>query len=284
MLFVGTANTLSSISPPLLDRCEVIECSGYVIDEKMRIADRFLLPKQVKENGLEAVGVRMKDEVLSRLIGDYTREVSLFLKRTNVMLTQCRRACETSRGSSPRCAAPRRSSTRLPARKGARSTTVTSPLRIWRRFWAWRGMSRRSRKRCTGPGSSRTRTMFHVRAESLIRLRGLAYQGSGLGGTLLIETTLVPGGKGRLVLTGSLGEVIRESAELALTFVKAHAAELGIEADASGDVLRGCDMHVSLHSTHTHRSVSSFTHPSVPRPRPRHRQGAFGSIEGKRRR
>lgn len=60
-----------------------------------------------------------------------------------------------------------------------------------------------------------------------------------------METTLVPNGKGRLVLTGSLGEVIRESAELALTWVKAHAAELGIEPDARGDVLRGCDVHVS---------------------------------------
>lgn len=74
---------------------------------------------------------------------------------------------------------------------------------------------------------------------------GLAYQGSGLGGILLVESTLIPNGKGRLVLTGSLGEVIRESAELALTWVKAHAAELGLEPDARGDILRGCDVHVS---------------------------------------
>lgn len=75
VLFVSTANTLSTISAPLLDRCEVIDCSGYVLDEKLRIAQRFLLPKQVKENGLDQVGVRMKNEVLGHLIEDYTREV-----------------------------------------------------------------------------------------------------------------------------------------------------------------------------------------------------------------
>ncbi len=75
-MFIATANTLDTISPPLLDRCEVIECSGYVTDEKLAIAKRFLLPKQVKENGLGGEGVNMKDEALLRVITDYTREVS----------------------------------------------------------------------------------------------------------------------------------------------------------------------------------------------------------------
>lgn len=75
-MFIATANTLDTISPPLLDRCEVIECSGYVTDEKLAIVKRFLLPKQVKENGLGDQGVNMKDEALLRVIMDYTREVS----------------------------------------------------------------------------------------------------------------------------------------------------------------------------------------------------------------
>jgi ATP-dependent Lon protease len=76
-MFIATANTLDTISPPLLDRCEVIECSGYVTPEKLAIAKRFLLPKQIKENGLESVKIEMGDDVLLKVITDYTREVSI---------------------------------------------------------------------------------------------------------------------------------------------------------------------------------------------------------------
>lgn len=76
VLFIATANSLDTISPPLLDRCEVIECSGYVTDEKMAIAKRFLLPKQIKENGLGRDLVKIQDEAVLKVITDYTREVS----------------------------------------------------------------------------------------------------------------------------------------------------------------------------------------------------------------
>ena len=75
VLFIATANSLDTISPPLLDRCEVIECSGYVTDEKMAIAKRFLLPKQVKENGLGGDLVKVQDDAVLKVITDYTREV-----------------------------------------------------------------------------------------------------------------------------------------------------------------------------------------------------------------
>jgi ATP-dependent Lon protease len=75
----------------------------------------------------------------------------------------------------------------------------------------------------------------------------MAYQGSGTGGILLIETTLVPGGKGRLVLTGSLGDVIKESAELGLTWVKSRAMALGITSAPDQDPLKGVDLHVYFH-------------------------------------
>lgn len=77
VLFIATANTLDTISPPLLDRCEVIECSGYVTDEKVAIAKRFLLPKQVKENGLKVEQVQLGEEALLKVVTDYTREVRL---------------------------------------------------------------------------------------------------------------------------------------------------------------------------------------------------------------
>jgi len=76
VLFIATANSLDTISPPLLDRCEVIECSGYVTDEKMAIAKRFLLPKQIKENGLNEDLVKVDDGAVLKVITEYTREVS----------------------------------------------------------------------------------------------------------------------------------------------------------------------------------------------------------------
>jgi ATP-dependent Lon protease len=78
----------------------------------------------------------------------------------------------------------------------------------------------------------------------------MAYRGSGSGGILLIESTLVPGGKGRLITTGSLGEVISESAELALAWVKSHAFELGITKTMEQEVLKGVDIHVSQTNIH----------------------------------
>lgn len=75
-MFIATANTLETISPPLLDRCEIIECSGYVTDEKLAIAKKFLLPRQIKECGLDEGKVEMEDDALLRVILDYTREVS----------------------------------------------------------------------------------------------------------------------------------------------------------------------------------------------------------------
>lgn len=87
-MFVATANSLDTISPPLLDRCEVIGCSGYVMDEKVRIAQRFLLPKQVKENGLQSIAVpgsahradqavALSDEIVKQVIEGYTYEAGV---------------------------------------------------------------------------------------------------------------------------------------------------------------------------------------------------------------
>ena len=76
----------------------------------------------------------------------------------------------------------------------------------------------------------------------------MAYRGSGSGGILLIESTLVPGGKGRLVTTGSLGDVISESASLALTWVRARSMALGITSHAGEDPIKDVDLHVSCHS------------------------------------
>ena len=86
-----------------------------------------------------------------------------------------------------------------------------------------------------------------MKTRNLADRSGMAYSGSGMGGILLIETTLVPGGKGKLVMTGSLGEVISESAELALTLVKSRAAALDLMSEPSEDPIKGMDIHVSGH-------------------------------------
>jgi ATP-dependent Lon protease len=81
VMFIATANTLDTIPAPLLDRCEVIQCGGYVMEEKVRIAERFLVKKQMEENGMKEGMVRVDEEGLRRVIEDYTREVSRFPPR-----------------------------------------------------------------------------------------------------------------------------------------------------------------------------------------------------------
>jgi ATP-dependent Lon protease len=76
-MFIATANTSDTISAPLLDRCEVIECSGYVLDEKLKIAQRFLLPKQIRENGLEEAKVVIEEDVLAKVVSEYTHEAGV---------------------------------------------------------------------------------------------------------------------------------------------------------------------------------------------------------------
>ncbi|KAK1923408.1 Lon protease C-terminal proteolytic domain-containing protein [Papiliotrema laurentii] len=214
VLFVATANTLDTISAPLLDRCEVIECSGYVTDEKMAIAKRFLLPKQIKENGLNVDQVKVDDGALLRVITDYTREAGV-------------RSLERELGKLCRSKAVEYSALRQ--NRAAefdpliRDADIERILGIARYDQDWREETYR-------PGV----------------VTGMSYQGSGMGGILLIETILVPGGKGRLVMTGNLGEVISESAELALTLVKSRAVALNLVQKVDDDPLKGMDVHLHL--------------------------------------
>ncbi|KAK4684894.1 hypothetical protein P7C73_g5266, partial [Tremellales sp. Uapishka_1] len=210
VLFIATANTLETISAPLLDRCEVIECSGYVLDEKLAIGRRFLLPKQIEENGLEGCSVEMRDEVMGVVISDYTREAGV-------------RGLEREIGKICRTKAVQYSMNRKTYDPSVSKEDVERILGIAR-------FEPEIREETHRPGV----------------VTGLAYQGSGTGGILLIESMLVPGGKGNLILTGSLGEVIKESAGLALNWVKSKAVELGIAEGREEDPLKGMDIHLHL--------------------------------------
>lgn len=206
--FIATANSLDTIAAPLLDRCEVIECSGYVTDEKLAIARRFLLPKQTVENGLGDGGVSADDEVLTRVVTDYTREAGVrSLERELAKLCRAK-AVEFSA-----------------SRDGGSPYNPEVSVDDLETILGMAKYEAEVREQTVRPGV----------------VTGLAYKGSGNGGILLLESALVPG-KGGLRLTGSLGDVIKESAELAFAYVRAHMHILGI----SQELLAANDIHVSI--------------------------------------
>jgi ATP-dependent Lon protease len=199
VLFICTANTLDTIPGALLDRMDVISLSGYTEDEKLGIARRYLVPKQIEAHGLSPDRISISDRALRLVIGEYTREAGVRgLERRIADL--CRKA----------------------ARKVAEGHE--GKIRVdERRVRTWLGPRRYSgevRRRTAAPGVA----------------TGLAYTPAG-GDVLFIEAQAYPG-KGRLTITGQLGDVMRESAQAALSWVRAHAGELGLPDDwfASHDV------------------------------------------------
>jgi ATP-dependent Lon protease len=189
VLFICTANALDTIPGALLDRMDVIQLSGYTEDEKLGIAKRYLLPKQLKAHGLQRSQLTLSDKMIRAIIRDYTREAGV-------------------RGLERRLADVCRKAATLVAKGKAQKIRVDEArLREWlgpRRF------SSEARRRTSDPGVA----------------TGLAYTTVG-GDVLFIEATAYPG-KGRLTITGQLGEVMQESAQAALSWVRAHASQFGV--------------------------------------------------------
>ncbi|PWY99346.1 ATP-dependent protease La [Testicularia cyperi] len=222
VLFIATANTLETISPPLLDRTEVIQISGYTHDEKTAIARQYLLPKQIKAQGLQSDQLQVSDEVLLKIAMSYTREAGV-------------RTLEREIGALARAKAVEFSQSKKGTLKDdeGRSKPYEPIVRV------------SDLERYLGPETYEPEV-----AESDARpgvSTGLAYQGSGSGGILHIESLLLPPGNSNLKLTGSLGDVIRESAELALSWVKAHAFQLGIVHSRDSEFPKN-DIHLHLPS------------------------------------
>jgi ATP-dependent Lon protease len=194
VLFICTANTLDTIPGPLLDRMDVIQLSGYTEDEKFGIAKRYLVPKQLEAHGLDTGRVAVSDRALRLIIREYTREAGV----RNLE----RRLADALRKA---------------ARQIAEGKTRAKTLRIdERRVRSWLGPRRfegEVRKRTSDPGVA----------------TGLAFTAVG-GDVLFFEATAYPG-KGRLTITGQLGDVMQESAQAALSWVRAHAAQLGLDPD-----------------------------------------------------
>jgi len=203
VLFIGTANVLDSIPAPLRDRMEIIELTGYTEEEKLQIARRYLLKRQLEANGLTAEQVTVSDEALRRVIVDYTREAGV-------------RSLERQIGALLRNAAVTIASGRA-ASVAIGADEVPGIL-----------------------GAARFENDVALRTSVPGVATGLAWTPAG-GDILFIESSRVKG-TGKLILTGQLGDVMKESAQAAVTLVKSQAARLGIDPSA----LEDCDLHIHV--------------------------------------
>ena len=192
VMFITTANSVDTIPRPLLDRMEVIEVSGYTEDEKLNIAKRHLLPAQIREHGLAPKSVRLSDRVMRSLIRGYTLEAGVRRLQRTIGKVVRKSAVEM-------------------LDEGIETVNVTQEKLV--QFL----------------GAPRYHYEKAGKKPEVGVVNGLAYTVVG-GDTLQIETTTMPG-TGALELTGSLGDVMKESARAAKSYVRAHAAELGIDPE-----------------------------------------------------
>lgn len=194
VLFIATANTLQTLSQPLLDRMEIIDISGYLREEKIEIATRHLIPRVLEENGFHHNDIVFTPEALGKIIDNYTSE-------SGVRQLEKRLATITRKNVVRKL-------------KGERIVRTVKPSHI-RKFL---GVETHSRDTYEGNEYAGVVT-------------GLAWTQVG-GEILFIESSLAKGKGEKLTLTGNLGDVMKESAVIALQYIKAHAAQWGIPADA----------------------------------------------------
>jgi ATP-dependent Lon protease len=197
VMFIATANVAETIPGPLLDRMEVIRFDGYTVAEKVAIARNYLWPRQRERNGLREDEVTVSDELLRTVVSEYTREAGV-------------RNLERELGT-----ILRKTATKIAA--GSAHAPVVVDLDLVRDALGRQKVFQEAALRTAVPGVA----------------TGLAVTGVG-GDVLFVEATSMEG-KGGLVLTGQLGDVMKESARIALSYVRGHAEQLGIDADGIGE-------------------------------------------------
>ncbi len=204
VMFIATANSLEPIPPPLRDRMEILELSGYTEEQKLHIARRYLLPKQIKANGLKDDEITLDDEAIKRIINEYTREAGVRNLEREIA-TVCRkvakRLAEGEQGPFDITAA------QIPELLGRPRFLEEVAERIDR------------------PGV----------------VTGLAWTPVG-GDIMFIEAAMTPSKQNRLILTGQLGDVMKESVQAALSYVRSNALALGIDPNVFEDK----DIHVHV--------------------------------------
>ncbi|MGH3033518.1 MAG: endopeptidase La [Gaiellaceae bacterium] len=203
VLFICTANQLEPIPPPLRDRMEIIQLSGYTEDEKVGIARRYLVPKQLEAHGLKPKQLTFTEKALRLVIREYTREAGV-RELDRQIAALCRKAARE-------VAESKRQRARVDERK----------VRVW---LGRRRYPSEVRKRTSDPGVA----------------TGLAVTPVG-GDVLFVEATAMPG-DGKLIVTGQIGDVMKESAQAALSWVRGHARDLGLESDW----FEGRDVHIHV--------------------------------------
>jgi ATP-dependent Lon protease len=206
VLFIATANILDTVPGPLQDRMETIELAGYTLEEKRHIARRYLVPRQIEANGLKPSQIEFADPALTAIVEEYTREAGVRNLERQIG-TICRKlAREVAEGSAPN--------------KVKVSAKRARELLGRRRFFA------EQRRRTKDPGVA----------------TGLAWTPTG-GDVLFIEATAMPG-SGKLTITGQLGDVMKESAQAALSYVRGHWKELAPEL--AEDWFAANDIHIHV--------------------------------------
>lgn len=203
VLFIATANSLETIPAPLRDRMEIINISGYTLEEKTEIAKKYLIPKQVKENGLKADQIEIADAAIERIIDEYTRESGV-------------RNLDRQVGAVCRGVAAKVASGELEEFKVSKSDVED--------FLGKQKFFSDVAERTTVPGVA----------------TGLAW--TPFGGDILFIEASVSKGSGKLNITGQLGDVMKESAMLAISYLKAHAEEIGIPEEA----FKYWDLHIHV--------------------------------------
>lgn len=202
VMFIATANSLETISEPLRDRMEVIELSGYTLQEKLNIAKKHLITKAIHDSGLEKIDITISDSVIDDIINNYTRESGV-RQLERIIRKLCSKAARTF----------------VETDTTIEFTTENLPQYLGPRKFIDDEMS----------------------SEDLIGIsNGLAWTSYG-GEMLKIESVLMPG-KGKLILTGQLGDVMKESAQAALSYARAHAKEFGIP----DSIFNNNDIHIHV--------------------------------------
>lgn len=203
VMFICTANILDTIPEPLRDRMEIIRFAGYIDEEKFQIAKRYLWPKQLKINGVHDEGVTIDDAAIREVVKHYTREAGV-RELERVLATICRKL----------------------ARKVAEKEKFPKKVTL------------ATVRRLLGP--IKFRSQIAETADEVGMTTGLAVTSTG-GEILFVEVSLMPG-RGRLTLTGQLGDVMKESAQAAFTWTKSHYRELGLREDFS----KNLDVHIHV--------------------------------------
>lgn len=204
VLFITTANFLDPVPPALKDRLEVIEIPGYTEDEKLNIAKGFLIPRQIKENGLEGIEIEITDESIRTIIREYTREAGVRNLERELASIMRKIARAVAEGSS------------------------SGPFRVDKEDVA------------TYLGPPKFKYGMAGEEDEIATATGLVWTPVG-GDIVFIEVSLMSG-KGELILTGSLGEVMKESAKAALSYIRSNASKFGIE----DSIFSNIDIHIHV--------------------------------------